>query len=424
MKNKKLYILTSFLLLQSSQLKAVETTKTTQISLSDKVENKRLKLNLKSRFEQKFYYPWQQTKVMYKKKEAMWPTYTYPKKKMYAENLQVVPDWFWKKTLENANFENYGSVSKRAISIDRLSLRNFPTNKPIFSNPAKPGEGFPFDYNKNSAVHPNEPVFISHLSKDRKYAYVNTSYAGGFVEVKKLVIATDNLIKKITNYKKLVITKDDVSILNKNKDFLFMSKIGTILPIISEHTNYYKTLTVTSKGFLIPKIEVVNIPKHMAKKQEYTNVDTSYVKTISKTMLEKPYGWGGLLDNRDCSSTLKDLFSTTGVWLPRNSRSQSYSGKQFNLKTMGRTEKEAFIINNGIPYKTLLYMKGHIMLYIGHQNGMVKIFHNMWGVGHIKNGKYTKKITGKTVETNLWIGKNLQKKKFIVDSLRTMTILK
>ena len=34
------------------------------------------------------------------------------------------------------------------------------------------------------------------------------------------------------------------------------------------------------------------------------------------------YGWGGIDGGRDCSSTIKDLLTPFGIWLPRDSKDQ------------------------------------------------------------------------------------------------------
>ena len=39
----------------------------------------------------------------------------------------------------------------------------------MFYDPTQLGEGFPFDYNQNSAIKINTPIMVSHLSKDRAW---------------------------------------------------------------------------------------------------------------------------------------------------------------------------------------------------------------------------------------------------------------
>jgi len=416
--SKKIFLLSSFIISGGTALEAVTIDKKIERTISNTLN----KDNRKT-FHNKFFYIWYASRLA-PLSEAKWPFNVYPKKKTYAENLRLHTKTFWKRVKQNSNWSNYLNIKKPAISIKRLMLRNFPTNKPIFYDRKKPGEGFPFSYNDNSAVHPNEPLMVSHYSLDKRFAYVLTSYASGWVDINNIVFVNKKLMSKIYKSDKIVLTADNISILSDKGFSLFLSKIGTILPVLEEKSDYYKVLYIGKTDTLIPSIKTINIPKKISKKMDY-NFNLKYVKTISKKLLGNAYGWGGSNHNRDCSSTLKDLFATTGKWLPRNSRAISLAkgkGKRLSLKNKNRLQKEAFIIDNGIPYQSVLYMRGHIMLYIGHENGMVKIFHDMWGIGYISHGKYVKKIIGKTVESNLYLGKELRKKKFLIDSLTYMTI--
>ena len=44
-------------------------------------------------------------------------------------------------------------------------------------------------------------------------------------------------------------------------------------------------------------------------------------------LLDEAYGWGGLLNNRDCSSFTQDYFAPFGKFLHRNSKAQTTNGK-------------------------------------------------------------------------------------------------
>lgn len=42
---------------------------------------------------------------------------------------------------DKGNFDKYGGLNKKAISLYYLNVRNFPTHKPLFKNPLKAGGG-------------------------------------------------------------------------------------------------------------------------------------------------------------------------------------------------------------------------------------------------------------------------------------------
>ena len=66
-------------------------------------------------------------------------------------------------------------------------------------------------------------------------------------------------------------------------------------------------------------------------------------------------------------------------------------------------------MEKAIPYLTLLWRKGHVMLYIGVKNGQPLIFHNVWGV-RTKDlrGCEGRKIIGQAVITTLHPGRELR----------------
>jgi hypothetical protein len=102
----------------------------------------------------------------------------------------------------------------------------------------------------------------------------------------------------------------------------------------------------------------------------------------------------------------KDLFAPFGLWLPRHSADQAKEGGTFiDLQQLSPKEKERMILKQGIPYLTLIWRRGHIMLYIGSYRGSILVFHNMWGA-RTKDflGRETKKIVGHAAITTLHPG--------------------
>jgi hypothetical protein len=65
--------------------------------------------------------------------------------------------------------------------------------------------------------------------------------------------------------------------------------------------------------------------------------------------------------------------------------------------------------NNGVPFSTLVYLKGHIMLYIGIKENEPLVLHNMWSV-RLKdsNGRKYRHIIGKATVTTLEPGKGIK----------------
>jgi cell wall-associated NlpC family hydrolase len=130
---------------------------------------------------------------------------------------------------------------------------------------------------------------------------------------------------------------------------------------------------------------------------------------IANELVNEPYGWGGLHGNRDCSAMVRDLFAPFGIWLPRNSAHQAKQGGSFiDLSDLSADEKEGVILAQGVPYLTLLWRPGHIMLYIGSYEGEPLVFHNMWGIStRDLLGRRGRRIVGHAAITTLHPGREL-----------------
>jgi hypothetical protein len=84
-------------------------------------------------------------------------------------------------------------------------------------------------------------------------------------------------------------------------------------------------------------------------------------------------------------------------------------GSYVNLQGLDPEQKEKIILEKGVPYLSLLWRKGHVMLYIGEHNGRALIFHNIWGIKTKDlTGKEGRKIIGQAVITTLRPGDELR----------------
>ena len=361
-------------------------------------------------FYQKYFRPWQIDSLPYSKEDASWGVRVYGKSKsLYGVNRRVLSSEFLAKFVENANFDRYNSVKREAITVKNTSLRVLPTDKPLFRSFDKAGEGYPFDYNQVSLLFVNHPLFISHFSKDRAWAFVETPFARGWVKSRDIAFVDKHFIEKFQNAEFATVVKDNIPIYNLKGHFLFYAKVATSFPLFSETPNYYLVYTANRDDDLNAILRVVRLDKKISAKKPI-RLNRENIAKISKEFLGEKYGWGGSFMNRDCSAMIRDFFAPFGFWLPRNSKVQAHYSNYVDLSKMDSEEKERYIIEHAKPFETTLYMRGHIMLYIGYIDNRVYAMHNMWGVRtRDKSGKISgRKIVGQTVITSLHLGEGLE----------------
>ena len=128
------------------------------------------------------------------------------------------------------------------------------------------------------------------------------------------------------------------------------------------------------------------------------------LEQISKTN----YGWGGIYGQRDCSSTLRDFYAPFGLWLPRNSSLQAKLGEVISVESLSSEEKIEIIKENAKPFRTLIYKKGHIGLYVGTRDGRIIMYQNVWGVKTKEEGVEGRFIIGRPIFSTLEVGSNLR----------------
>ncbi len=350
-------------------------------------------------YKEIYFTPWHMSEPPVTRFEAMWALQRYKPGESYGENLLPV-DASWFDTMEQqSNFDAYGSVNRYAITRRFSHLRAFPTHKPIFSDPSKAGEGFPFDYMQNSGIHSNEPLFISHYSKDGAWVYVFTSYASGWIRHYDISLLTQEETQHYQKHKFLHVIREYIPLQDNNGTFITYARVGMLLPYSDVNRTHF-TVSVRHENNFVS----ATLPLDAARSNVMLLNRKNMVLLLNQ-LVGRPYGWGGLYEERDCSSTLRDIFASFGIWLPRNSSKQAHIGKVVPLKGLSERHKRERIIEEGVPFETILYRRGHVLLYMGVYNDSIMVFHDTWGIRTVNDGVPGRKIVGKTVISTLKLGK-------------------
>ena len=144
---------------------------------------------LHGRALERFFAPWHLQNPSLSPEQAFWGVRAYGGKQGYAENLQPYPRDRWDRLVALQNMSAYPSMHSPGIVTRNTALRLLPTLRPFFLDPARPGEGFPFDYFQNSALWLGTPVFVTHVSADRAWYLVETAFAHGWVRAEDVALA-------------------------------------------------------------------------------------------------------------------------------------------------------------------------------------------------------------------------------------------
>ena len=326
----------------------------------------------------------------------------------FGENKRKHPKAWGKKLEKKAALAKYPNALYGGITTRNTNLRVLPTQSPHFNSPSGDSSSWPFDNLQRSSVPANTPIFICHLSADKAWALVETSFTFGWIPAEDFATVDNDFVKSWERGRYAVITRDQTSILDDQDHFILGASVGHIFPLVKEMSGKLELL-----------IAVADSKRQAVIRRGFVSTDMSAVKPlrfnfanaarIANELTGEPYGWGGLYGHRDCSSMTRDFFAPFGIWLPRHSEDQVKEvGTFINLREMSPEQKEKIIIEKGVPYLSLLWRKGHVMLYIGENKGQALIFHNIWGIKTVDlRGQEGRKIIGQAVITTLRPGVEL-----------------
>jgi hypothetical protein len=382
-----------------------------QIKPFSKIKQKKLD----EKFNEKYFKPWSLTSLDIPEKDFGWEVRFVTKKPIYRAKGSIIRASIYNQWIANANYDNIDSKKYKAITVRRTDVKSLPTSSAFFRDPKKTGEGFPFDYNQNSALHINVPLYISHFSKDKKWAFVRASYSFGWVKTSDLALVSNDFIKTFKNDNYAMVIKDNLRLYNDNKDISIV-KIGALFPIAEDQQ--YLVASRNAKGRAhIEKVTVSN-PNIIAKKP--LPFTAKNVGMLAKEFYGEPYGWGGSYDCRDCSATTRDFLGAFGIFLRRNSSKQAEDGNGISIEGLAKTKKKQKIIKDAEPFRSLLYVPGHVVLYLGEYKGEPVIMHTYWG---IRKKDRTKLITARTIISSTEPGKeraDVREESKLINTLKTI----
>lgn len=318
-----------------------------------------------------------------------------------GENLMPNTIDEFEDILTNMNLKDFLRQPQAGIIVRATSVRAVPTYKPRYKNK----NDFPFDRWQISFMFEGTPVMISHFSSDGRYAHIRGPFVYGWIDARNVGLISDSMRDKILSFEDYKIPNKDFIPLYYKNQWVLDARVGQILPYNKRHNSlitFYKDVDnyVRIREVKFDETMFSDFPMPFSEEK---------MSSLIHTMLGQKYGWGGLLGNRDCSAFTRDSFASFGIFLPRNSAAQAqFKGQFIDLSKMSENEKEEYIIANAKPFASIIWLKGHIMLYIGHVNikGMQRaiVAHSAWGVKPIINNKREDIRLGGVYITTLHVG--------------------
>lgn len=275
----------------------------------------------------------------------------------YTEDGTSITHVMLEGFLANRNLNGIpASVSvKKGIVTQRSDLRTLPTSTAFYRTASDKA----YDQIQETELLVGMPVWVLHTSLDGLFYYIQTYFYRGWVSVEAVALTEeDSTWRSFADPSHFVIIT--VPSLTVSGSILNMS---VKLPCTGEETaGFVCLLPIRDADGRLSSTSI-----QLTKAQAYDGY-LSYTQNnvlIQAFLYEgTPYAWGGKNGGVDCSSFVCNVFRCFGLQLPRNTSQQQTSvGRVIDLQAMDKTKKQETL--DGVPFPTLLYSKGHVMLYLG-----------------------------------------------------------
>ncbi|MDF2940807.1 MAG: hypothetical protein K0R66_1449 [Gammaproteobacteria bacterium] len=317
------------------------------------------------------------------------------------------PGWV-KSIANNMVLPTYSNIDETAIIVQNTFLRQLPTMAPRL-NARTTNPEYRFDTLQIASVWIGTPAHILQISSDQKWALIKTAWMVGWVPYNAVAYVDSNFIKQWETGHYAAVVKNKASISTEDSEETFTAYIGTLLPFDQTVNNTYEILVPTMGPNHEAVVDHAEVDNSIVSQFPLAATPSNFAKIINQ-LIGEPYDWGGLRYNSDCSGLMLKIFTPFGVWLPRSSIAQASTGRYVPLLRKTVQQREQYLLKHGVPFMTLVYIDGHIMLYVGKYQGEPIIFHNLWGLETARKGFA---FAGKAVLTRVDVGSG-QKARTIV----------
>lgn len=330
--------------------------------------------------------------------------YTIPKDMRYDIKGMEIKQAFYIALIQNTNLKEIQDINtvKFGISVKNTRLRSFPTEEGIF----KDRDCIEFDLFQETECSALDAVAILHESSDKNWFYIQMYNYNGWVKACDIAIAKNK--EEIFNYLDtahfLMVIGNKVSTQFNHydervsrKDFYMGIRIPLEIEPISSIGNQSSFLQHVvkipvrdNKGFLEFKNALIS------HKEEVTIGYLPYTRATilnqAFKLLGDRYDWGNKNNGRDCSSFLMCVYKTVGIILPRNGGHQEIGEGISYIFDKNATLEERTRIFEKVNPGAAIFSAGHVMLYIGEDDGEHYMIHDFNSYGKMCEDNTLEKI--------------------------------
>ena len=288
-------------------------------------------------------------------------------------------------------------VLEYGFTVTRASLRSWPTHEACYRH----ADDREFDQFQETRVHLFEPLVVTARSQDGRWCWVRSEIAAGWMSTSDLALTSretwtdyrDRGRPHVTIWANGVRTEPqpyDALVSNRPLEFACRLPLrSSRLPSDIGHQHplghYVVELPVREDDGRL-SLRPALIKRGDSVQEGYLPCSRTEVARSAFRLLGDRYAWGDLIGTHDCSSLVMDVYRTLGIQLPRNSAVQAKSLPSMASWTKEDTEEKRLSDLKMAKLGDILTMPGHVMLFLGFDQGDAYAIHAFVGYGERSEG--------------------------------------
>jgi hypothetical protein len=283
----------------------------------------------------------------------------------------------------------YGLIVKRA------DLRTFPALLRAYRS----ADDRDIDRFQESALFPGTPVVIAHESRDRAWWFVVSPAYSAWVEKRFIAEGPADQVLGYTRKSPYLVvtgaTARTVFTPERPEVSELQLDMGVRVPVIADWpagTPVNGQHPYTAHVIELPeragdgtlRFTPALLPRTSDTSADYLPLSRANLLRQGFKFLGERYGWGHSYNARDCSGFVSDVYRSFGVELPRNTRDQAVTPALDRITfTAADDHARRLAVLRTVQIGDLIYIPGHVMMVIGHENRMPYVIHDTTGISYL-----------------------------------------
>ena len=333
------------------------------------------------------------------------------KKRYFNEKFEEIPIDYFNSIQDTIDLDGNSKTLqvKFALTVRYSDIRVMPTKDKVFSSKSS----FDIDRLQEESLDLGVPLAVVCQTKDKRWSYVLAPTEDGWIETENIAFTDRKTLSKWGDNKKtavIISTKADIYLDKSMKNYFEYVRMGSKFPLL-------KKIGRTKVCVSIP---TADIQGNLVLKKGYIsrdNINIGFLQYSQRNILiqafkhlNSPYSWGGYNGEQDCSSFIGQIFNCFGIVLPETSFQKIKCGTLIMdfSDDISSDEKNKIIIENAAAGLSLVYLPGHIMLYIGNNENKPYVIHAINGLStYNQDNEKTMTDINKIIISDLDIGNNV-----------------